>query len=73
MHRADWPSESEVYDDSGDPKKSPRLRLTCSRIPESLVHASSSMVFSLIVVAAVILSAVAYRGWFRRCRSPRCW
>ena len=29
------------------------------------MHVTLSLVFSLIVVAAVILSAVAYRGWFR--------
>jgi ABC-type transport system involved in cytochrome c biogenesis permease subunit len=29
------------------------------------MHFALSMVFSLIVVAAVILSAVASRGWFR--------
>ncbi len=29
------------------------------------MHIASSMVFSVIVVAMMVLSAVAYRGWFR--------
>lgn len=31
------------------------------------IHISLSAVFSLFVVAAMVLSAAAYRGWFRLC------
>jgi hypothetical protein len=29
------------------------------------MHATTSVVFGLLVVAMMVLSAVAYRGWFR--------